>query len=110
MNINHVASLVKRKIGRYGSTVTLPSGATRKALFITDPKQLQKFTKNDGELLDRGKLEAVFVFVGTDFGAISEGDMLTIHGMKYIVDPPLHPEFVGDVCVEFAVACYKFAG
>jgi hypothetical protein len=94
-------------IADQGSTVTLGDGkTTAPALFISDPKDFQKYFPSDGQLMGRGKLSILFVFDGTQLGNVNESDTLTFNGTAYTVDAPVHPQIEQGVCIALAALCF----
>lgn len=93
-------------IADQGSPVTLPNGKAAPALFISDPKEYQKYVPEDGALLGRGKINGLFVFSGDMEGKINEADTLTFRGTEYTVNPPTHPQYNQGVCIALAVFAY----
>jgi len=90
-----------------GNSVTLADGSTALAEYLTTPKDIQKYVQSDGDLsTGRSKVVCVFVFDGSAYGKVNSGDILTFQGIKYSVSEPLFPQFVNNVCVSLACACW----
>ena len=101
-----LAKLFAADVAQRGVTVTLPNGTTAKALLVNNIRELSRFERIDGH--EPEKKPFVWVFPGTMLGMISPGDDLTVAGVKYRADTPIHPKWVGDVCVRLAVPSYQF--
>lgn len=93
-------------IAAVGNTVTLANGSTPKALFLSDPKDFQRYIPQDGQLLGRGKIQVMFVFDGAMLGKVKASDKVTFGGVRYTVDSPVHPQIEQEVCVALAVLCF----
>jgi hypothetical protein len=81
-------------------------GNTLRAVLEDNEREINRQNKQDGQVPE--KRVFVWRFGASANGIVSPGMKLTIGGIVYVVDTPLHPAYVGDTLVYLGVVTHQF--